>query len=116
MKFQESSFNGLNVTVGTESVTHAPTHARTHPGTLQKQYAPSTFSKLFFFQSWGHKQWRHHFLHFKSMRVLFRFSRTDNSIIGGPICPKFELLLDIMHVLDIYDFKMNTRKKGKINF
>ena len=26
MKFQDSSFNGLNVTVGTESVTHAPTH------------------------------------------------------------------------------------------
>ena len=42
MKFQDSSFNGLKVTVGTKSVTHA----RTHPGTLQKQYAPSTFSKL----------------------------------------------------------------------
>ena len=25
MKFQDSSFNGLKVTVGTESVTHAPT-------------------------------------------------------------------------------------------
>ena len=32
MKFQDSSFNGLNVTVGTKSVTHA--------------HAPSTFSKL----------------------------------------------------------------------
>ena len=42
MKFQDSSLNGLKVTVGTKSVTHAPTHART----LQKQYAPSTFSKL----------------------------------------------------------------------
>ena len=38
MKFQDSSFNGLKVTVGTKSVTHART--------LQKQYAPSTFSKL----------------------------------------------------------------------
>ena len=28
MKFQDSSFNGLKVTVGTKSVTHAPTHAR----------------------------------------------------------------------------------------
>ena len=46
MKFQDSSFNGLKVTVGTKSVTHGPTHARTHPRTLQKQYAPSTFSKL----------------------------------------------------------------------
>ena len=27
MKFQDSSFNGLKVTVGTKSVTHAPTHA-----------------------------------------------------------------------------------------
>ena len=28
MKFQDSSFNGLKVTVGTKSVTHARTHAR----------------------------------------------------------------------------------------
>ena len=27
MKFQDSSFKGLKVTVGTKSVTHAPTHA-----------------------------------------------------------------------------------------
>ena len=27
MKFQDSSFNGLKVTVGTKSVTHASTHA-----------------------------------------------------------------------------------------
>ena len=26
MKIQDSSFNGLKVTVGTKSVTHAPTH------------------------------------------------------------------------------------------
>ena len=42
MKFQDSSFNGLKLTVGTKSVTHA----RTHPHPLQKQYDPSTFSKL----------------------------------------------------------------------
>ena len=42
MKFQDSSFNGLKVTVGTKSVTHQ----RTNASTLQKQYAPSTFSKL----------------------------------------------------------------------
>ena len=39
MKFQDSSFNGLKVTVGTKSVTNARTHA-------PKQYATSTFSKL----------------------------------------------------------------------
>ena len=27
MKFQDSSFNGLKVTIGTKSVTHAPTDA-----------------------------------------------------------------------------------------
>ena len=42
MKFQDSGFNGLKVTVGTKSVMYTRTHART----LQKQYAPSTFSKL----------------------------------------------------------------------
>ena len=30
MKFQDSSFNGLKVTVGTKSVTHPRTHAPTH--------------------------------------------------------------------------------------
>ena len=30
MKFQDSSFNGLKVTVGTKSVTHPCTHAPTH--------------------------------------------------------------------------------------
>ena len=38
MNFQDSRFNDLKVTVGTKSVTH--------PRTLQKQYAPSTFSKF----------------------------------------------------------------------
>ena len=42
MKFQDSSFNGLKVTVGTKSVTHPGTNSCM----LQKQYAPSTFSKL----------------------------------------------------------------------
>ena len=46
MKFQDSSFNGLKVTVGTKSVTHAPTHARS------KSNMPHQL-----FQSWGHKNW-----------------------------------------------------------
>ena len=45
MKFQDSSFNGLKVTVGTKSVTHAPTHARS------KSNMPHQL-----FQSWGHKK------------------------------------------------------------
>ena len=53
------------------------------------------------------KKWRHHFPHYKSMGVFFRLSMADNSIVDGPIWPKFELFLDIMHVLDIYNFKMD---------
>ena len=48
MKFQDSSFNGLKVTVGTKSVTHARTHAPTH--TRSKSNMPHQL-----FQSWGHK-------------------------------------------------------------
>ena len=44
MKFQDSSFNGLKVTVGTKSVTHARTHPRS------KSNMPHQL-----FQSWGHK-------------------------------------------------------------
>ena len=45
MKFQDSSFNGLKFTVGTKSVTHTPTHARS------KSNMPHQF-----FQSWGHNK------------------------------------------------------------
>ena len=50
MKFQDSSINGLKVTVGTKSVTHARTHARTHP--RSKSNMPNQL-----FQSWGHNQY-----------------------------------------------------------
>ena len=43
MKFQDSSFNGLKVTVGTKSVTHPRTHA------------PKAICPHQLFQSWGHK-------------------------------------------------------------
>ena len=44
MKFQDSSFNGLKVTVGTESVTHPRTNGRS------KSNMPHQL-----FRSWGHK-------------------------------------------------------------
>ena len=44
MKFQDSSFNGLKVTVGTKSVTHPRTHA------------PKAICPINFFQSWGHNE------------------------------------------------------------
>ena len=43
MKFQDSSFNGLKVTVGTKSVTHARTHLRTH---APKAICPINFFKV----------------------------------------------------------------------
>ena len=49
MKFQDSSFNGLKVTVGTKRVTHAPTHARTHA--RSKSNMPHQL-----FQSRGHNK------------------------------------------------------------
>ena len=49
MKFQDSSFNGLKVTVGTKSVTHPRTHAPTHA--RSKSNMPHQL-----FQSWGHKK------------------------------------------------------------
>ena len=43
MKFQDSSFNGLKVTVGTKSVTHARTHPRMH---APKAICPINFFKV----------------------------------------------------------------------
>ena len=33
------------------------------------------------------------------MKSIFRRSRAANSVVGGQIWPKFELIQDIMHVL-----------------
>ena len=41
-------------------------------------------------------------IHYKSMGVFFRRSRADNSVVGGPIWPKFELVRGIT-----YKFKMD---------
>ena len=48
------------------------------------------------------------------MWVFFRVSRADNSIVCGPIRPKFNLLLDIMHVLDTYKFKMDWINRNQV--
>ena len=42
MKFQDSSFNGLKVTVGTESVTHPRTNGRSKVGGIIMQPILST--------------------------------------------------------------------------
>ena len=55
------------------------------------------------------------------MGVFLRRSRAANSVVGGPIWPKFELVRDIMDVLVTYKFKMdlinsNREKSGNIDF
>ena len=44
------------------------------------------------------------------MGVFLRCSRAANSVVGGPIWPKFELIQDIMHVLITCKFE-----KDRIN-
>ena len=41
------------------------------------------------------------------MGVFYRRSGAFNSVVGGPIWPKFELVRDIMDVLVTYEFKMD---------
>ena len=41
------------------------------------------------------------------MGVFFSCPRADNSVVGGPIWPKFELAQDNMCVLVTYKFKMD---------
>ena len=56
------------------------------------------------------KKWKHHFPHYKSMGVFLRRSRAANSVVGGPIWLKFELIHNIMHVLVTSKFE-----KDRIN-
>ena len=44
------------------------------------------------------------------MGVFLRRSRAANSLVGGPIWPKFKLIHNIMHVLVTSKFE-----KGRIN-
>ena len=59
------------------------------------------------------------FSHYKSMGN-FRRSRIANSVVSGPIWPKFELIRDIMHVPIICKYKKdrikNNREKVETSF
>ena len=57
-----------------------------------------------------------HFFHYISMGVFLRCSRAGNSRVSGSIWPKFELFLDIMHVLVNYQFKIDwiNSKREKV--
>ena len=52
--------------------------------------------------------WRHHF-----PIIIFRRSRAANSVVSGPIWPKFELVRDLMHVLVTCKFKKDRIKSNR---
>ena len=56
--------------------------------------------------------WRHHFLHYKYGK-FFRHSRAANSVVRGPIWPKFERVWDFMHVLFPARIKMIGSKNNR---
>ena len=45
------------------------------------------------------KKWRHHFIPLSVVVGIFRRSMAANSVVGGPMWPKFEPIEDIMHIL-----------------
>ena len=53
------------------------------------------------------------FSHYKSMWVFFRRSRAANSVVSGPIWPKFELVRDFLHVLVICKYKEDRIKSNR---
>ena len=56
--------------------------------------------------------WRHHFP-IISLRDFFRRSRAANSVVSGPIHPKFELVRDFMHVLVTCKYKKDRIKSNR---
>ena len=50
------------------------------------------------------------FSHYKSIGKFFRHSKADNSVVNGPIWPKFELVWDFMHVLVTCKYKKDLIK------
>ena len=63
--------------------------------------------------------WRQHFP-IISLWEIFRHSRAANSVVSGPIWPKFELVRDFMHVLVTCKYKKdqikNNREKVETSF
>ena len=52
------------------------------------------------------------FSHYKSMGI-FRRSMAANSVVSGPIWPKFELIPDVMHVLVTCKYKKDRIKSNR---
>ena len=57
--------------------------------------------------------WRQHFPIVSLYGKFFRHSRAANSIVSGPIWPKFELVRDFMHVLVTCKYKKDWIKNNR---
>ena len=53
------------------------------------------------------------FFHYKSMGNFFRRSRAANSVVSGPIWPKFKLVWDFMQVLITCKYKKDQIKGNR---
>ena len=53
------------------------------------------------------------FSHYKSYGKFLRCSRAANSVVSGPIWPKFELVRDFMHVLVTCKYKKDGIKSNR---
>ena len=47
------------------------------------------------------------------MGIFFRLSRAANSAVGGPIKPKFELVLALMHVIIACKYEKDQMKNSR---
>ena len=65
------------------------------------------------------KKWRHRFSHYNPMGI-FRRSRATYSAVDGPIRPKFELVLALMHAIITCNYELlqmkNSREKVETPF
>ena len=114
MKFQDDilmppppALTHARTHVRTHARTHARTHTHTHTHThtrartIRNQYAPH------FFKVVGIKSGD---IIFTIISLCVYFLDVQGQItqkFGGPIWPKFKLLLDILHNLDTYNFKID---------
>ena len=51
----------------------------------------------------------------RSIEVFLRHSRAANSVVGGPIWPKFELIHNIMHVLVTSKFERSDQYQQRLS-
>ena len=80
------------------------------PGLLCLSWLPVTLMMIR--SKMNELAWRHHFP-IISLWEIFQTSRTANSMVSGPIWPKFKFVRDFMHVLITCKYKKNRIKNNR---